>query len=164
MTAKHSIRFAMAALSLLLVASLLAVPAQAAPAPEETALSSPWFRETVSGGEVYTCGLRTDGTLACWGVNSYGQATPPAGTFSQVSAGGAHTCGIQTGGTLACWGRNNYGQATPPAGTYVQVSAGYLHTCGLQTDGTLACWGYNNSGRATPPAGTFSQPRVSAGG
>ena len=52
----------------------------------------------------HTCGLKTDGTLACWGENSYGQATPPAGTFSQVSAGDDHTCGVRTDGTLACWG------------------------------------------------------------
>ncbi len=59
----------------------------------------------VSAGAHHTCGLKTDGTLACWGRNDYGQATPPAGTFSQVSAGGYHTCGLKTDGTLACWGR-----------------------------------------------------------
>ncbi len=60
----------------------------------------------VSAGYAHTCGLRTDGTLACWGCNDYGQAAPPAGTFSQVSAGGYHTCGLQTDGTLACWGHD----------------------------------------------------------
>ena len=54
----------------------------------------------------------------------YGQATPPAGTFTQVSAGMYHTCGVRTDGTLACWGNNNSGQATPPGGTFTQVSAG----------------------------------------
>jgi hypothetical protein len=65
--------------------------------------------------------VRTDGTLACWGYNGNGQATPPAGTFSQVDAGGWHTCGVRTDGTLACWGRNDYGMATPPTGTIVIV-------------------------------------------
>jgi len=117
---------------------------------------------TVSAGEYHTCGVRTDGTLACWGDDSQGQATPPAGTFSQVSAGGYHTCGLMTDGTLACWGMDIYGQATPPTGTFSQVSAGFEHTCGVRTDGTLACWGFNSHGQATPLAGTFSQ--VSAGG
>jgi Regulator of chromosome condensation (RCC1) repeat len=33
---------------------------------------------SVSGGNEFACGLRTDGTLACWGNNSFGEATPPA--------------------------------------------------------------------------------------
>ena len=107
---------------------------------------------TVSAGGYHTCGVRTDGTLACWGLNGDGQATPPAGTFSQVSAGLSHTCGVRTDGTLACWGDNTWGQATPPAGTFSQVSAGDYHTCGVKTDGTLACWGDDFDGQATPPA------------
>ena len=99
----------------------------------------------VSAGYLHTCGVRTDGTLACWGSNSDGQATPPDGTFSQVSAGGFHTCGVRTDGTLACWGGNSDGQATPPDGTFSQVSAGRFHTCGVRTDGTLACWGDRKS-------------------
>jgi alpha-tubulin suppressor-like RCC1 family protein len=51
------------------------------------------------------CELKSDGTLACWGENSYGQATPPAGTFRQISAGGYHSSGIKSDGTLLCWGR-----------------------------------------------------------
>src|SRR5207248_95917 len=122
------------------------------------------------------CGLKTDGSVACGGLNHYGQATPPAGPFTQVSAGREHTCGLKTDGTVACWGNNTQGQATPPAGTFTQVSAGGAagggygweffggvgHTCGVKADGTVACWGYNEFGQATPPASTFTQ--VSAGG
>src|SRR3990172_4389445 len=71
---------------------------------------------TVSAGNGHTCGVRTDGTLACWGYNNAGRAPPPAGTFSQVSAGQSHTCGLRTDGTLACWGDNGSGQASPPVG------------------------------------------------
>ncbi len=74
--------------------------------------------------------MKSDGTLACWGDNSAGQAAPPAGTFTQVSTGNGHSCGVKTNGTLACWGDNSQGQATAPAGTFTQVSAGYQHTCG----------------------------------
>ncbi|HUS83273.1 MAG TPA: hypothetical protein VM013_08490, partial [Dehalococcoidia bacterium] len=116
---------------------------------------------TISAGGRHTCGVRTDGTVACWGWNDYGQATPPASTFTQVSAGDYHTCGVMTDGTLACWGWNDYGQATPPAGTFSQVSAGCYHTCGVMTDGILACWGRHVEGQAAPPAGAFTQ--VSAG-
>jgi hypothetical protein len=105
--------------------------------------------------------VRPDSTLACWGLNAFGQATPPGGTFTQASAGGDHTCGVKTDGTLACWGNNSVEQATPPDGTFTQVSAGLDHTCGVKTGGTLACWGFNSEGQATPPGGTFTQ--VSAG-
>jgi alpha-tubulin suppressor-like RCC1 family protein len=56
------------------------------------------------------CGLKTDGTLACWGDNGFGQSTPPAGTFTQVAAGGYHACGVKTDGAFVCWGDNNSGQ------------------------------------------------------
>ncbi|HCO02350.1 MAG TPA: hypothetical protein DIT48_03090, partial [Actinobacteria bacterium] len=68
-------------------------------------------------GYGHTCGIRTDGTVTCWGSNEYGQLSSPSGTFTQISAGNWHTCGLRTDGTLACWGQNGYGAATPPAGT-----------------------------------------------
>ncbi|HRX70565.1 MAG TPA: DUF4214 domain-containing protein [Candidatus Competibacteraceae bacterium] len=111
----------------------------------------------ISAGSAHTCGVRTDGTVACWGSDGSGQATPPAGIFIQVSAGGSHTCGVKTNGTVTCWGDNERGQAAPPVGTFTQVSAGYDHTCGVEIDGTIVCWGSDDDGQATPPAGTFTQ-------
>ena len=116
---------------------------------------------SVSAGGLHTCGVKRDGSVACWGWNEYGQATPPAGEFASVSAGGLHTCGVKRDGSIACWGRNRYGQATPPAGEFASVSAGWDHTCGVKRDGSVACWGRNRFGRATPPAGEFAS--VSAG-
>ena len=52
--------------------------------------------------------MRTQGGLACWGNNIYGDATPPSGSFTQVSAGGYYfACGVRPNGTLACWGDNS---------------------------------------------------------
>ena len=90
-----------------------------------TALSSPFNPETLSAGRLHTCGLKTDGTLACWGYEPYGLLNPPPGTFTQVSAGDFHNCGLKTNGTVACWGWTGYDQATPPTGTFTQVSAGH---------------------------------------
>ncbi len=59
---------------------------------------------SVSVGQEHTCGVRTDGSVACWGDDKYGQATPPGGEFVAVSAGGYHTCGLITGGSVICWG------------------------------------------------------------
>ena len=120
------------------------------------------FTQVSAGDYYHTCGLKSDGTVACWGDNTYGQSTPPAGAFTQVSAGYNHTCGLKSDGTVACWGDNTYGQSTPPDGIFTQVSAGSWHTCGVRSDSTLACWGVDNFGQATPPDGTFTQ--VGAGG
>ena len=135
---------------------------------------------SVSAGLYHTCGVRADGTVACWGSNEdgqgnvVGQATPPEGEFSSVSAGVFHTFGVRADGTVACWGSNEdgqgnvVGQATPPEGKFSSVSAGGLHTCGVRTDSSVACWGSNEDGegnvvgQATPPEGEFSS--VSAGG
>jgi hypothetical protein len=68
----------------------------------------------LSASGLYNCGIKTDGTLACWGYNYFGQASPPPGTFTAVSAGDAHACAVRTDGALLCWGANSTGQATPP--------------------------------------------------
>ena len=121
--------------------------------PEEKSLVA---FTAVSAGHEHTCGVRTDGALACWGRNNSGQATPPEGTFATVSAGTLHTCGVRTDGTLDCWGWNRYGQVAPPGDIFATVSVGDGYTCGVRTDGTLDCWGWNTFGEATPPGGTFA--------
>ncbi len=123
-------------------------------------LRVPAYRQ-ISAGGTHNCTLKTDNSLACWGDNDSGQATPPAGTFRQVSAGDNHSCALRTDNTLACWGANDFGKATPPAGTFSQVSAGGFHSCALRSNNTLVCWGRNDTGQLTRPAGTFIQ--VSAG-
>ena len=62
--------------------------------------------------------MRSDGSVACWGSDYNGQATPPTGSFVSVSAGARHTCGVRSDGSVACWGSNEYGQATLPAGSF----------------------------------------------
>jgi hypothetical protein len=123
------------------------------------------FTQVSAGGQLnfgeHTCGVKSDGTVACWGANSSGQATPPGGTFTQISAGGFHNCAVRADGAVACWGDNTEGQAAPPGGIFTQASAGNFHTCGLRSDGTIACWGDNTEGQATPPGGTFT--RIAAG-
>ena len=116
----------------------------------------------VTAGPYHACGLRTEGTITCWGDNHSGQAEPPGGTFSTGSAGWAHTCGLRTDATIACWGWNSHGQADAPDGTFSAVSAGWAHTCGLRTDATIACWGSDHDGQATGPDGKFAF--VAAGG
>ena len=66
----------------------------------------------------HTCGVRTDGSVACWGLDSFGEATPPEGEFVSVSAGWRHTCGVRTDGAAACWGEDHpNGKTRPPEGS-----------------------------------------------
>ena len=117
---------------------------------------------SVGAGERYTCGVRDDGTVECWGDDRYGQATPPGGTFASVSAGYEHACGVRDDGSVECWGSNQrrdglfVGQATPPEGTFLSVSAGHEYTCGVRDDGMVECWGSNEHGRARAPDGAFA--------
>jgi alpha-tubulin suppressor-like RCC1 family protein len=113
--------------------------------------------DTISTGLYHTCGVKTDGTLACWGYDGYEQVSGPnqsPDTFTQVSGGGYHTCGLKSDDTLACWGHDQYGQVSGPndsSDTFIQVSGGGYHTCGVKADGTLACWGYDGYGQVSGP-------------
>ena len=120
----------------------------------------------VSVGGLHSCGLRTDGTIACWGQDEEGESwrahrqyaltDPPSGTFSAVSAGRAHSCGLRTDRSITCWGNNGDGQTDAPPGTFTSVSAGIGHSCGLRTDGSVMCWGDNRDGQTDAPPGTFT--------
>jgi alpha-tubulin suppressor-like RCC1 family protein len=135
-------------------------------------------------GGLHACGIRSDGTVACWGTGTTnagalhrGQANAPGGVFTELGAGGFHTCGLKADGTVECWGAGatsdpstglDYGQAIPPVGIFTQLSAGGYHTCGLKPDSTVECWGAGtrrtggvHDGQSVPPAATFIQ--ISAG-
>jgi len=115
----------------------------------------------ISAGSDHTCGLRVDGSVTCWGSNSYGQAVAPSGTFAQLSAGDQYTCGLRADGSAICWGKNTNGQAAAPAEPFTQISVGREHACGLRPDDTVLCWGDNSFDQATPPPDALTQ--ISAG-
>ena len=115
----------------------------------------------VSAGGSTSCGLKSDGTIACWGDNTHGPVRAPAGQFTTVSTGSRYSCAVRTDGTIECWGANDDGQTDPPAGEFTTVSAGTAHSCGVRTNGTVECWGWNSRGQTDPPAGEFTT--VSAG-
>jgi len=120
------------------------------------AAASPATGVQVDAGGVFTCAVKTDEALACWG-STYGQAAPPAGSYSAVGSGGFHSCALRSAdGTIACWGRNVEGQLNAPAGSFVAIAAGGQHSCALRGDGSAACWGESADGRLIVPAGTFS--------
>ena len=134
--------------------------AEAAPTtPATGGVGSDWA--SVSAGDAHACGMKTDGSVACWGGEEWGRATPPAGSFGSVSAGALHTCGLKADGTVVCWGDSELGQTTAPNGSFASLDAGRAHTCGVKPDGSVECWGLDNHGQATPPEGSFTS--VNAG-
>ena len=140
-----------------------AAPAMASdfPGPGAARAAEGMVTGSVESGDHHNCGVKTDGSVACWGRNAEGQSTPPAGTFTQVSAGSSHSCGVKTDTSIACWGANGSGQASPPADSFTQVSAGAAHSCGLRTNGSVVCWGNNRDNLLAVAPGTYTQ--VSAG-
>ena len=61
----------------------------------------------VSAGPYHPCGLRTDGTVVCWGGNTTGRESAPGGRFTDVVVGWGRACGLRADGTLLCW-RGSY--------------------------------------------------------
>ena len=59
----------------------------------------------VSYGSDHACALNADGSIACWGSNEHGKATPPEGEFKTVSSGEHGSCAIlREDSAVVCWG------------------------------------------------------------
>jgi len=91
---------------------------------------------SIAAGEYFSCALKYDGTVWCWGTNGRGElgnanagisssvpvqvpipviATPdsklaPQSYVMTIGVGGSHACAFRSDGTLWCWGANWYGQ------------------------------------------------------
>ncbi len=137
--------------------------------PDQEDSASVW--NYVGTGWWHSCGIKTTGTLWCWGRDNRGQLGTGGGgdadvpqqesttstLWTTVSGGQEHTCATQSNGTLWCWGRNNNGQLGFGGGNvgdptqvgaltnWASVTAGAYHTCGRHTDNTISCWGDNNN-------------------
>jgi hypothetical protein len=114
----------------------------------------------LSSAENYACGVKSEGTLVCWGSAGF-DAPPPVGTFTLVTAD--VPCALTRGGSVLCWGPNYSGEAAAPPGRFTDLSGGPDYACGLRQNGTLACWGGNAFGQADAPDGLFTQVSAGAG-
>jgi Regulator of chromosome condensation (RCC1) repeat len=111
--------------------------------------------------------LRTNGSVAAWGYNGYGQASPPATLTNAVAitAGYLHSAALLSNGTVVVWGDNTYGQTNVPPGlsSVTALAAGDFHTLARLADGSMVGWGYNDFGQASPPNLTSNSIAVASG-
>ncbi len=77
-------------------------------------------------GARHSCAKMVDGTVRCWGDNSYGQlgdgsasaqkvptAALVSGEVELVASGAYHACALRKSGGVMCWGSNRNGQTGP---------------------------------------------------
>ena len=76
-----------------------------------------------SSGGSHGLALKSDGTLAAWGIGSYAQ--PADGNdFTAIAVGNKHSLAIREDNTLLAWGDNTYGQCDIPetSGRFVAIA------------------------------------------
>jgi alpha-tubulin suppressor-like RCC1 family protein len=137
--------------------------------PAQVGSGTNW--KQISFGTSFAIGIKTDGTMWAWGLNSLFQlglgtnttiSTPvqigTGTTWKQVSCGIVHSGAIKTDGTLWMFGNGSNGAlgaylGTTPTQTYLggtnwkQVACKSYTTAAIKTDGTLWTWGFNNVGQ-----------------
>ena len=86
----------------------------------------------IAVGEYHSCALLDDGSVKCWGRNSYGQLG--IGNTTQIGDGEGELRGLST---------VDLGSGR----TAVSITAGKWHTCALLDDGSVKCWGDNGYGQ-----------------
>lgn len=103
---------------------------------------------SVSVGHDHVCGLRGNGTIACWGAGvgigstvAGGKARSPSGTYRAVTAGGTFSCALLSDSTLDCWGSKDQWQVYTPDGRFAEITAGWGHACARFADNSVNCWG-----------------------
>ena len=93
--------------------------------PQYVDLGTNRTAKSVSNGWSHTCAILDNGSLKCWGHNSYGQL----GIGSTTDQNTPQYVDLGTGRTA------------------VSVSMGTHHTCAILDDSSLKCWGLGGSGQ-----------------
>lgn len=133
-------------------------------------------------GAYHACGLRDDGSLWCWGVNSVGTLGDGMATGAylrspeprqivtgrvDVATGWDHTCSVDLAGEVTCWGANRRGAVGDPTrtaklrpqdvmlpGVPTKLAAGRRSACAIVgASEDMYCWGLNDQGQLAMPPG-----------
>lgn len=106
--------------------------------------------------DMATCARRVDGSVWCWGNNSWDEVDDLAVSAvgrphavrgvrgaTTVACGGRSTCAVLRGGTLRCWGLiagDRRRETVRLPGRAVDVALGADHACARTADGRVLCW------------------------
>jgi hypothetical protein len=131
----------------------------------------------VAAGTGHTLARRSDGSLAAWGNNLYGQCSVPALpaglSFAGLAAGSVHSVARRSDGAVAAFGLNFHGQCDlpvlPSGLAYGDIAAGDQRTVALierSCSGPVItyCTAKLNSLGCLPVIGSSGTPSASAGG
>jgi alpha-tubulin suppressor-like RCC1 family protein len=129
----------------------------------------------VSAGGFASCVLLLDGSVWCWGDQSYGQTGTVSANLTpvpqkvagisnavEVFAGWATVCARDASGDVWCWGYDGNGEAGQPLGDggsnvsgtpkkvplpdkAAQLAGGTSTMCARTVAGNIFCWGQNSS-------------------
>jgi alpha-tubulin suppressor-like RCC1 family protein len=104
--------------------------------PRATTVAGVHDARQVALGWSHSCALQGDGSIACWGMNDFGQL---GGSTDAGTCPGATDAGVPCSETPPVAVR-------PPAGSFTQVAVTSVSTCGLVDNGQVWCWGSNEHG------------------
>ena len=139
----------------------------------------------LSAGAGFTCGLRADAEVECWGYVADEEPRIPLAVYAEVAGDSIRETraakqaevearrGDKDDEDLNSAERavarvdtlelNAYATmlaylelVDPPAGPFLAIDAGVLRVCGLRPGGTIDCWGATRDADDGPPPGPFA--------
>ena len=114
--------------------------------------------QQVDIGNSTACGLREDGRVECWGLNTnFGEGDPPEDVqFQSISLGVTFGCGVELDSSLVrCWGSGAVvSPARIPTEPVTLLAVQQFEACAaLRDSNQVVCWGDDEAtSLLTPPA------------
>ena len=100
----------------------------------------------IAAGDYHALALRSNGTVAVWGGNEYGQTNMPLGLTDVVAiaAGSAHSVALKADGSVMVWGAAWATNMPPGLSDVVRITAGEGNSMALRSNGSIVLWGGGN--------------------